>query len=37
VLTLFTTPVVYLWFDRLARRVRALRLGRPVEAPQTGD
>jgi multidrug efflux pump len=21
-LTLFTTPVIYLWFDRLARRVR---------------
>ena len=21
VLTLFTTPVIYLWFDRLARRV----------------
>ncbi len=37
VLTLFTTPVVYLWFDRLARRVRSLRLGRPIEAPQTGD
>jgi multidrug efflux pump len=37
VLTLFTTPVVYLWFDRLARRVRSLRMGSPVEAPQTGD
>ena len=22
VLTLFTTPVIYLWFDRLSRRVR---------------
>jgi multidrug efflux pump len=22
VLTLFTTPVIYLWFDRLAARVR---------------
>ena len=22
-LTLFTTPVIYLWFDRLGRRVRA--------------
>jgi multidrug efflux pump len=27
VLTLFTTPVVYLFFDRLARRARA---GRPT-------
>ncbi|GAB3626057.1 multidrug transporter subunit MdtC [Pandoraea terrae] len=25
VLTLFTTPVIYLWFDRLARRVNAWR------------
>jgi multidrug efflux pump len=24
-LTLFTTPVIYLWFDRLARRLRPLR------------
>ncbi|MDO9120128.1 MAG: MdtB/MuxB family multidrug efflux RND transporter permease subunit [Nitrospira sp.] len=32
VLTLYTTPVVYLAFDRLARRVRA---GRP--APSTGE
>jgi multidrug efflux pump len=23
VLTLFTTPVIYLWFDRLARRLGA--------------
>jgi multidrug efflux pump len=22
ILTLYTTPVVYLWFDRLARRVK---------------
>ena len=32
VLTLYTTPVVYLAFDRLARRVRA---GRP--APSTAE
>ena len=25
VLTLFTTPVIYLWFDRLSRRARAVR------------
>jgi multidrug efflux pump len=36
-LTLFTVPVVYLWFDRLARRMRSLRMGRAVEAPQAGD
>jgi multidrug efflux pump len=42
-LTLFTTPVVYLWFDGLARRVRGISAARPakvphqVEAPQTGD
>ena len=27
-LTLFTTPVIYLAFDRLARRVEARRSGR---------
>jgi multidrug efflux pump len=35
-LTLFTTPVIYLYFDRLARRVnerRARRLAPPAEAP----
>jgi multidrug efflux pump len=36
-LTLFTTPVVYLYFDRLARRVRSLRFGGATEAPQPGD
>ena len=25
VLTLYTTPVIYLWFDRLARRVKEIR------------
>jgi multidrug efflux pump len=30
-LTLYTTPVVYLAFDRLARRVRAGRLPAPSE------
>ena len=37
VLTLFTTPVVYLFFDRLARRVRALGITNPAHAPQAGD
>lgn len=32
VLTLFTTPVVYLWFDGLARRLRARRSGDDAEA-----
>jgi multidrug efflux pump subunit AcrB len=38
-LTLYTTPVVYIWFDRLASRFR--RSAQPVhghmEAPQPGD
>ncbi len=33
-LTLYTTPVIYLAFDRVARRMRAATLGRPAaEAP----
>ena len=38
-LTLFTTPVIYLAFDRLARRVDARRgdVGAPQDAPATGD
>ena len=36
-LTLFTTPVVYLWFDRLAQRVRGVRVSHRIEAPQMGD
>ena len=35
VLTLYTTPVVYLWFDRLGMAVRNLRAPKPAEA--TGD
>jgi len=33
VLTLYTTPVVYLWFDRLAQRFSRYRIGNPVEQP----
>lgn len=33
VLTLFTTPVVYLFFDRLARRVRGTRAPQAAPAP----
>jgi multidrug efflux pump len=38
-LTLFTTPVIYLAFDKLARRVDARRgnAGAPQDAPATGD
>jgi multidrug efflux pump len=31
-LTLFTTPVVYLWFDRLAQALRHVRAPKPAEA-----
>ena len=30
-LTLYTTPVVYLWFDRLAQRFSHFRIGNPIE------
>ena len=33
-LTLYTTPVVYLWFDRLARRFSRFRIGNPIEEPE---
>ena len=33
-LTLYTTPVVYLWFDRLAQRFSRYRVGNPI--PQEG-
>ncbi len=38
-LTLFTTPVIYLWFDRLARRVDTQRgqIDAPRDARATGD
>jgi multidrug efflux pump len=29
-LTLYTTPVVYLWFDRLAQRFSKYRIGNPI-------
>jgi multidrug efflux pump len=31
-LTLYTTPVVYLWFDRLAHRFSGFRIGNRIEA-----
>jgi multidrug efflux pump len=36
-LTLYTTPVVYLWFDRLAKRFERLGMVHPVEEPAAGD
>jgi multidrug efflux pump len=33
VLTLFTTPVIYLWFDRLSKRFRGLRQAQDGDAP----
>jgi multidrug efflux pump len=32
ILTLYTTPVVYLWFDRLAQALRHMRAQKPAEA-----
>ncbi len=32
-LTLYTTPVVYLWFDRLAQRFAHLNIGNAIEEP----
>src|SRR5205085_7810213 len=37
VLTLYTTPVVYLFFDRLARRLQRFRVGNPINPPQQAD
>jgi multidrug efflux pump len=37
VLTLYTTPCVYLWFDRLARRLGRYRLGNRAESEATAD
>jgi multidrug efflux pump len=31
-LTLYTTPVVYLFFDRLAHKVQRFRVGNPIDA-----
>jgi multidrug efflux pump len=36
-LTLYTTPVVYLWFDRLATRFARYRIGNVIEEPAAGD
>jgi len=37
-LTLFTTPVIYLWFDRLSRRLRGRPAsGQPREQGEQGE
>ncbi len=36
-LTLYTTPVVYLWFDRLAQKFARFGIGNRMEEPATGD
>src|ERR1700694_771821 len=36
-LTLYTTPVVYLWFDRLAQRFAGYKIGNPMEEPAPGS
>ena len=36
-LTLYTTPVVYLWFDRLAGKFESLGIGNRIEEPVAGD
>jgi multidrug efflux pump len=36
-LTLYTTPVVYLWFDRLAKRFERFGLVNTTEEPAVGD
>jgi len=37
-LTLYTTPVVYLWFDRLAQRLARYRVGNPIpHEPMSAD
>ncbi|HTC92278.1 MAG TPA: multidrug efflux RND transporter permease subunit [Terriglobales bacterium] len=36
-LTLYTTPVVYLWFDRLSRKFERLHVGNTMEEPAAAD
>jgi multidrug efflux pump len=32
-LTLYTTPVVYIAFDKMAKRLSRFRIGNPIEMP----
>ncbi len=36
-LTLYTTPVVYLWFDRIGQRFAKYEMVHPAEEPAVGD
>jgi multidrug efflux pump len=36
-LTLYTTPVVYLWFDRLGHRFEKYKIGNPIPQELPGD
>jgi hypothetical protein len=36
-LTLYTTPVVYLWFDRLAHRFAKYSIGNPIPHEMPAD
>jgi multidrug efflux pump len=36
-LTLYTTPVVYLWFDRLAQRFSRYSIGNRIEGPEPSE
>jgi multidrug efflux pump len=36
-LTLYTTPVVYLWFDRLAHRLEKYKIGNPIPQNQPAE
>jgi multidrug efflux pump len=36
-LTLYTTPVVYLWFDRLAQRFARFHIGNPIDASMAAE
>jgi multidrug efflux pump len=36
-LTLYTTPVVYLWFDRLAHRFEKYKIGNPIPREMPAD
>jgi multidrug efflux pump len=33
VLTLYTTPVIYIWFDKLAKKLRASSSASPYQLP----
>jgi multidrug efflux pump len=36
-LTLYTTPVIYLWFDRLAQRFARYRIGNEIPGEMPAD